>query len=398
MPNLGEFMRRTVSSSVEMGTTPVETAYEAFRAARRFPGLDGLRALSILLVLTSHMHDPVWSFFAGGFGVTIFFGISGFLITTLLLREEDRHGRVSLKNFYIRRVFRILPMYFLALALTIVLVLGLGLGEGGSNFLERLPLLATFNGEFAGSGTFSHSWSLGIEEKFYIIWPLLAFGLLPIRNRLGAVLAVAVPAAAVMSYVPWTGYIGVYFPILGGCALAVAMHSRRSFAFAFALSGRWAGTLAFIAMIAMLGLNRYLPFQDQSNYAHVAFAVFALLAMPGILIGDGWQRKILSLPPVVYYGNLAYGIYLFHPFVGDVIDRAIPAGQSSLLLAGVRFAGMIVVSFAVAWVLRVSVEQPMIRFGRRLTSRTPRPGQVESDPVRSVSRRDKRVRSAQQGR
>ena len=365
----------------------VDRQFETFRAARRFPGLDGLRALSILLVLTSHMHDPLWSFFAGGFGVTIFFGISGFLITTLLLREEDRHSRVSLKNFYIRRVFRILPLYFLALALTIVLVLGLGLGEGGSNFLDRLPLLATFNGEFAGSGTFSHSWSLGIEEKFYIIWPLLAFGFVPVRNRLGAVLAVAVPAAAVMSYVPWTGYVGIYFPILGGCALAVAMHSRRTFGFASALAGRWVGTLAFVAMIAMLGLNRYLPFQDQSNYAHVAFAVFALLAMPGVLIGRGWQRKMLSLAPVVYYGNLAYGIYLFHPFVGDLIDRVIPAGQSSVALAGVRFIAMVLASFVVAWILRVTVEQPMIRFGRRLTSRAPRPGQVESDPVESDSRR-----------
>ncbi|MCT2085762.1 acyltransferase [Microbacterium enclense] len=331
------------------------------------------------------MHDPVWSFFAGGFGVTIFFGISGFLITTLLLREEDRHGRVSLRNFYVRRVFRILPLYFLALALTIVLVLGLGLGEGGADFLERLPLLATFNGEFAGSGTFSHSWSLGIEEKFYIIWPLLAFGHAPVRNRLSAVLTIAVPAAAMMSYVPFAGYVGIYFPILGGCALAVAMHSRPTFALAHALSGRWVGMLAFVAMIAMLGLNRYLPFQDQSNYAHGAFAVFALLAMPGALIGEGWQRKILSLRPVVYYGNLAYGIYLFHPFVGDVIDRVIPSGQASVVSSGVRFVAMIVLSFAVAWILRVLVEQPMIRFGRRLTSRTPHPGQVEPDPVQSDS-------------
>lgn len=370
-----------------MRSIAADREFDSFRAARRFPGLDGLRALSILLVLTSHMHDPVWSFFAGGFGVTIFFGISGFLITTLLLREEDRHGRVSLKNFYIRRVFRILPLYFLALALTFVLVVGLGLGEGGSNFLDRLPLLVTFNGEFAGSGTFSHSWSLGIEEKFYILWPLLAFGFMPIRRRLGVVLAVAAPAAAVMSYVPWTGYVGIYFPILAGCALAVAMHSRRTFDFAYVLSGRWVGMLAFVAMIAMLGLNRYVPFQDQSNYAHVMFAVFALLAMPGVLIGQGWQRRLLSLRPVVYYGNLAYAIYLFHPFVGDVIDRVIPAGQESLTLSGVRFAAMVVISFAVAWVLRVIVEQPMIRLGRRLTSPTPRPGQVEADPAQPASRR-----------
>jgi peptidoglycan/LPS O-acetylase OafA/YrhL len=201
-----------------------------YRATRRWPQLDGLRSVSILMVLASHMHDPMWNWIRGGRGVTLFFVISGFLITTLLLREEERTGAVSLRGFYIRRIFRIVPLYAAALLLATVLVLGLGLGEGTSNFTERLPLLATFNGEFAGTGTFSHSWSLGIEEKFYVIWPLLIA--LPLaRRRLGGVLAVLVPVAAIAAFVPGVGYFGIYAPIVTGCALAVVMHYEPTYAF-----------------------------------------------------------------------------------------------------------------------------------------------------------------------
>lgn len=357
--------------------------FDGFRSARRFPALDGLRAVSIILVLTSHMHDPFWSAINGGLGVTMFFGISGFLITTLLLREEDRHGRVSLKNFYIRRVFRIVPLYFLALALTAVLVLGFGLGEGGGNFLDRLPLLATFNGEFAGSGTFSHSWSLGIEEKFYIVWPLLAFGIPLLRRRIGQVLLILVPVTAISSFIPWTGYFGIYMTILGGCALAVAMYYRSSFGVIHRLAGAWPSTILFVGMFAFILFGTEFPLQDVSRYAHVVFGVLALLAMPGILIRNGWQRRLLSLRPFVFYGGLAYGVYLFHPFVGDAIDRVIEPGQTSPVLVIVRFLGMLAASFVLAWVLKLTVETPFIKIGRRLTSKTPAPGAVEEDPVPS---------------
>lgn len=359
----------------------VDHEFATFRGATRFPALDGLRAVSIVMVLTSHLHDPFWSVFNGALGVTMFFVISGFLITTLLLREEDRNGRVSLKSFYIRRFFRIVPLYFLALGLAAVLVLGFGQGQGGDNFLQRLPLLATFNGEFAGTGTFSHSWSLGIEEKFYIVWPALAFAVPFIRSRLGQVLAIAVPAAMLASFIPWTGYLGIYMPILGGCALAVAMHHRRSFAAVHALANPWVSSVLFVGALAFSFVETVQPLQDQSRYAHVAFGTLVLLAVPGTLIRGGWQQRFLSLPPIVYYGNLAYGIYLFHPFVGELIDRVIEPGQTQPLLVAVRFAGMVVGSLLVAWVLKRTIEQPLIEYGRRLTKRRPAPGHVDPDPA-----------------
>ncbi|MFT4135450.1 MAG: acyltransferase [Microbacterium sp.] len=360
-----------------------DEAFREFKGARRFPALDGLRALSILMVLTVHMHDPfMWDFFNGSFGVTMFFCISGFLITTLLLREEDANGRVSLRGFYIRRVFRILPLYLLALVLATVLVLGFGLGSGGDTFLQRLPLLATFNGEFAGSGTFSHSWSLGIEEKFYILWPLLAFGVPFVRSHIGAVLGVLLPAALAAAFIEPVAYFGIYMPIIGGCALAVAMHHRRSFGVVFALARPWIGASLFVVMLIMSELSGSLPWKEAIGYAHVTFAVAVLLALPGTLIGKAWPRRLLSLRPVVFYGQLAYGIYLFHPFVGEVVDMFAAPGSESVPQILARFIAMFVGSFALAWVLKISVEDPMISLGRRLArasrSRAPVPAAAAS--------------------
>jgi peptidoglycan/LPS O-acetylase OafA/YrhL len=350
----------------------IDREFSRFQTSKRFPALDGLRALSILMVLTAHTHDDFWAVFNGSLGVTLFFGISGFLITTLLLREQDRYGAVSLSGFYIRRVFRIAPLYFLALGAATVLVLVFKLGDGGDSFLFRLPLLATFNGEFAGTGTFSHSWSLGIEEKFYVLWPLLAFGVPWVRTRLGWLLAFVIPLSALASFLPPAGYLGIYMPILGGCGLAVAAHSRQSFSFVYALANPLVSSVLFIGMLAFAFFETSQPLQDVSNYAHVAFGALVLLAMPGTLLRHSWQRWVLSTRTLVYFGGLAYGIYLFHPFVGELIDKVVAPGQDSAIGVAFRFCAMVVGSFLVAWVLKLVVEDPFIKIGRRLAQRRPR--------------------------
>jgi len=147
--------------------------FNEFRNARVVPGLDGLRGVSVLLVLSWHTGDALWQTVRGYLGVTLFFVISGFLITTLLLREQDSYGRVSIWRFYVRRLFRITPMYYFVLLMYAVLVLRFDMAGSSESFGARFLQLATYNGEFAGSGTFSHAWSLGIEEKFYLIWPVL---------------------------------------------------------------------------------------------------------------------------------------------------------------------------------------------------------------------------------
>ncbi len=331
------------------------------------------------------MHDQLWNTFNGSLGVTLFFAISGFLITTLLLREEKRHARISLSNFYIRRIFRIVPLYAVALLLFSVLVLGFAQGQGAGNYLDRLPLLATFNGEFAGSGTFSHSWSLGIEEKFYVLWPLLAFGL-PLCRRLRAIaVAVLVPLAAIFSFLPGVGYLGIYLPIIGGCGVALAANSRAGFRYVHALARPIAAYFLFAVMVVLLVFDRDLPLAETSRYAHTLFGIAAILVLPGVLLSNTWIHKFLAHRALAFYGTRAYALYLFHPLCLEVVDRVIPAGSNIVYLQLARFAMLFALSLLTAEVIVRVIETPFIRIGRRLTTKPVRGSTHDVENVEPTS-------------
>lgn len=149
--------------------------YEDYRATRVFPGLDALRGLSIVGVVWHHAGVPIDGvpMSARGFvGVDAFFVLSGFLIVTLLLRERDRHGQISLRNFYVRRSLRIFPLYYgVLLGLSVLLWLRPGFSLAGS-FWSDLPALLTYTANWVGiTGLLSVTWSLAAEEQFYLLWP-----------------------------------------------------------------------------------------------------------------------------------------------------------------------------------------------------------------------------------
>ena len=164
-----------------MSSTSRIPRYDEWRATRYFSGLEGLRAVAALLVVFHHARTHrLWGALEGWNGVTLFFVLSGFLITTLALREEDEHGALRWRAFVIRRGFRILPIYFASLALYAVVMFSVGLGGSHrSVFTHALPwYLSPFPEVPFFTKThivFSLAWSLGIEEKFYLLWPLLAF-------------------------------------------------------------------------------------------------------------------------------------------------------------------------------------------------------------------------------
>ena len=146
---------------------------------KHIASLNGLRAISILIVLFSHMNIVNFSgslaqntrFLDGQFGVTVFFIISGFLITTLLMKEEARNGMISLQNFYVKRILRIFPVYFILLA-----VYGLMQACGILHFTTAswlTSLTYTKNFHWASDWETGHLWSLSIEEQFYLFWPLI---------------------------------------------------------------------------------------------------------------------------------------------------------------------------------------------------------------------------------
>lgn len=345
-------------------------SFADFKRARYFPMLDGLRAVSVLLVLLFHTHDKLWEPLNGYLGVTIFFVISGFLITTLLLREEERDGKASIWRFYVRRVFRIFPLYYLALGAVSVLVLGFGMGSNPGSYPGRLLLLATYNGEFAGSGTFSHSWSLGVEEKFYLVWPFLGFALAPLmRRRLFIAGALLVASIVSAPFEGWN-YFAVYIPILAGVVFAVLMNQEKTFNMVRQLARPLVGGVALAGAVAALLMN------DDLTYVHVPFSILASLSLPLFLIGPRSIGDALSWKPLRYVGTRAYGIYLFHPMLLDIVDRLVARDDGAPLLALARIVFLFGVSLGVAEVLFRLFEKPLILVGRRLTQKEanePRP-------------------------
>ena len=152
------------------------TDFPKFDAARYFPSLDGMRAFCVLLVMFNHVHAVVPKWIVGWLGVDVFFVLSGFLITTLLIREKARSGRISLKAFYTRRFYRIVPVYLFTVLLYAVAVRVTHDVVKTDQFNAALPWLMTFMQEFRPNTTgnvLGHGWTLGIEEKFYVFWPLL---------------------------------------------------------------------------------------------------------------------------------------------------------------------------------------------------------------------------------
>src|ERR1700684_2991196 len=145
-------------------------------AGRHIPSLDGIRAVSILLVFATHA--GAGTFISGDFGVTVFFFISGFLITTLMRSEFDRNGSVNIRHFWLRRALRILPPFYLvALAATLIALI---LYPPGTVYAPAMTAELLFfanywgiygiNGEAPGTGVV---WSLAVEEQFYLLFPLL---------------------------------------------------------------------------------------------------------------------------------------------------------------------------------------------------------------------------------
>lgn len=150
-------------------------------ARGRLPGLDGLRAVAVLLVIFHHLCSQGtfagWPAVAdvlkrGSFGVQIFFVLSGFLITWLLLGEDARHGQIALGRFYVRRALRILPPALLYLAVMFVLTLAGVFAIGRRDFLYSLFFIRNAYG-VGGDPQLAHYWSLAVEEQFYLVWPVV---------------------------------------------------------------------------------------------------------------------------------------------------------------------------------------------------------------------------------
>jgi peptidoglycan/LPS O-acetylase OafA/YrhL len=338
------------------------TTFDQYQITKKIRSLNGLRTVSVVLVLSWHTGDTLWKPAHGYLGVTLFFVISGYLITTLLLREEDTNGRVSISQFYVRRAFRILPLYFLILFAYVVMVMGLGIAGVSTDFGSRLLLLGTMNGEFAGPGWFSHSWSLGIEEKFYALWPIIGFTVVPFaRHRLGLIVGLLVLALVSAPFEIWN-YFAIYVPIIGGALIAVLMNEKRTYRYCAFIAKPLFQAILVAAMIFALALN------NEQTFVHIPFSILAVLAIPSFVVGGGVLNTVLNWRLFDYIGQRSYAIYLVHIVVLLAVSRVLHE-DGSPAEAALRLLAALGVSVFVAEVLFRVVEAPLIRVGHRVTIR-----------------------------
>lgn len=294
-----------------------------YLATRRFPTLDGLRAIAVLAVVWQHTarSDALHGLAGTGYyGVDLFFGISGFLITTLLLREHARTGRVDVRAFYARRTLRIFPLYFAALGVYAVATAATQLDTAkGREFFHHLPAFATYTSNWFvpedGNGTtFYFAWSLATEEQFYLVWPpvlLVALGFLSHGRRWAATAVGSVLTADLLAtYLVDSGALGwrilesVATPICVGALLALALHSRAG----FSRLAPWLGHRAAVPVFATLVVALLLVGAPRP----LVGAILAGLAAACCVREDHLAAPVLTWRPLVHVGVVSYGVYLLH--------------------------------------------------------------------------------------
>jgi peptidoglycan/LPS O-acetylase OafA/YrhL len=304
-----------VPNSEAIGKLPAKFGYN--------PGLDGLRALSVLGVIAGHGLYPV----PGGYhGVTVFFVISGYLITSLLMAEYDKHGTIRFGHFYWRRFARLGPVLILVAVVTAawLLITRVPIAQWWGGLLGSVTyttdIIAAFFNNNAVSPNFQYTWSLGIEEQFYLFWPLLLLLLLRWGKFVPTMvlLAAGIAAAWVVRY--WEGTHGVarnaiyYGPfshvdaLLLGCAIAIVL-TRFPSSKLLRVVARIVGPLG-VAVLAVIFYSGQFPhWSDQFGLS--ALAAAAVVLWVAILPKDIFGR-IMSLRPLAFIGRLSYSIYLWN--------------------------------------------------------------------------------------
>lgn len=331
-------------------------------------GLDGLRAIAACGVMISHAlkelgrfagHAPHHSLELGRQGVTMFFTLSGFLITYLLLEEREREGRIDLGAFYMRRVLRIWPLYFVVLAIAMAIhheTTGLAL------FVLFLSNVAFVTGRYVPDT--APLWSIGIEEQFYALWPLVVARVRRLVPLL-VVVVVALPVArGVVHYALGQGrhlandLLGTfgYDAMATGALFAIAVRNGNARLLRVARTV-WPH-VAFVVVVALLAVN-------QLGWLHVMLPpVVAVTTGLFIVAQVASPRPLLDLetPVLRFVGRVSFGVYVYHMLVIALLAHVL-AGR--VVPAPVVVALVCVGTIGVAAISYRVLERPFLRLKRR---------------------------------
>lgn len=354
------------------------------------PSLDGIRALAVALVFFAH--GGLQGIVPGGLGVTIFFVLSGYLITTLMRREHEASGGVRLGAFYLRRVLRLMPPLFLVVAAAALLS---SLGVIGGEFSTRglLSVLfyfgnyhviaADFAGVPEGMGVV---WSLAVEEHYYLLYPPLAIALLKLERPRAAVAILLTFCAGMLA---WRCALALqdvserYLTmatdtradaILFGCVLAL----RHNPALDPVPPPDWRrdGALAAACVLLLVGTLAYRDefFRLTARYTLQSLAIAPLIYL-AVARAAHAPFRWLGARPLVYLGTISYTVYLSHQLVLYGVERHAPA-----LGWAATMALTAALTLAIAEPMRRWVERPCARLRRQLHERGAPPPPLAATP------------------
>ena len=335
------------------------------------PSLDGFRAIAVAIVLLSHV--GLKGAMPGGFGVTIFFFLSGYLITTLMVLERERTGGVSLRLFYLRRVLRILPPMYLVLALALGIALVLGTPISGSVVSLQALHLTNYHIAFGGTGELPGTevlWSLAVEEHFYLLFPFafiaLSAAVSPTRRPhvlLAACVIVLVWRVILVSVLHQNADYTQHATdtridsILFGCALAVWRNPALP---GFRMPARtiWIGFVVGLLVLAATLVARDEWFRETLRYSLQGLALTPVF-IAAIAFPTAWPFVLLNSSVMRWGGLLSYSLYLVHLPIIRLLE---PRLHGATLLV-VAFA----LSVVAAAVIYFAVEKPCARLRRKLS-------------------------------
>jgi peptidoglycan/LPS O-acetylase OafA/YrhL len=350
--------------------------------------LEGLRGLAAVLVVVAHTLPN-----AGGFtlGVDIFFVLSGFLITRLVVDELASRGGVSLRSFYLRRSFRLFPTLFVFLAAVLIWAQLLAPTSGvqivHSTVLSSLLYVENWHivavGGVGGIGLIrdpaAQAWSLSVEEQFYVLWPIILVAAWKWKGERAALIVAVCGLVLALADCISLGLLGgsvvrIYMgsdtracELLAGCCVALFAHCRTL--------PRLPKLSTILALAGVLGLALFpLPLVSQ---------MVAMTVLGGVLVAGLAQHelRLLSSTPARWLGQRSYSLYLWHPFVAVVFFYQFHLGDGWAM-----FACVLLISLFIAHTSHRFVERPLREVGRRLAERAAQP--------RSASQVGTRLREA----
>ena len=348
-------------------------------SSSRIPSLDGIRAVSILLVLASHfglsLHYPYYLWAVancyGKVGLRIFYVLSGFLITQLLLRERDKTGIISLKKFYVRRAYRILPAAYLYM----IIITAIAHADFRSKDIAfAFTYLSSYSTYIPHN--LSHLWSLSVEEQFYLVWPAVMVTAAMRERSVATAVAVLAPLVRLVLILgSWNN--GPLFPmatsvdaLATGCLLALAQDTLEKWRPFFTHRHFWI-VWVLTASIPVLELARHAGVYQIAGvplvHAGIALSMQNAIAM---------RYRVLNASVPVWIGKISYSLYLWHrPF-----DELSSHSWYALFPANViLMLGLAVASYYL-------VEQPMLNLRTRRTQQLSSPGadRVTETPASSA--------------